>query len=201
MEKELINFTNDELIDFIKKSREIHSLEEYDYVEQIITDRVRRVLDLRDVLQDSNLNHKRTRRIINKYIKPMKKEVDVKKLLKNQNEDINEIEVRYLAAMIDLMIIVNRALDSEIFQRNLKSLETCYEFGYDDLVLVNGIIKALEHENSFSISRDIVINALDDAIFEYVYCIENDIEYESRFNKKSNFVYYPKLEEQEEKDE
>ena len=49
----------------LKKSREIHSLEEYDYVEQIITDRVRRVLDLRDVLKDSNLNCKRTRRIIN----------------------------------------------------------------------------------------------------------------------------------------
>ena len=79
MEKNLIDYTKEELIEFIKKSREIYSLEESDSIEQILTDRVRRTLDLRDIMKATRANHKRSRRIINKYIKPMKKEAEVKR--------------------------------------------------------------------------------------------------------------------------
>lgn len=204
MVKKLIDCTNDELIDFIKKSREIYSLEESDNIEQILTDRVRRTLDLRDIMKATRANHKRTRRIINKYIKPMKKEADVKKLLKKQDEEIIIIESRYVASMVDLMMIVIKALGSEMFQRKLESLEVWYEFEPDDLILANGIIKALENNSSFDTTRDEVMNALDDAIYEYVYCIENDLEYRERFDKKFMYVCFPEKEpeeEQEDKDE
>ena len=208
MEKNLIDYTKEELIDFIKKSREIYSLEESDNIEQILTDRVRRTLDLRDIMKATRANHKRARRIINKYIKPMKKEADVKKLLKKQDEEVIIIESRYVASMVDLMMIVIKALSSEMFQRKLASLEQWYEFEPDDLILVNGIIKALQHDSSFSVSNEEVMNALDDAIYEYVYCIEKDLDYRKRFDNKFMFVCFPEKkeenineEEQEDKDE
>lgn len=208
MEKNLIDYTKEELIEFIKKSREIYSLEESDSIEQILTDRVRRTLDLRDIMKATRANHKRTRRIINKYIKPMKKEADIKKLLKKQDEEVIIIESRYVASMVDLMMIVIKALSSEMFQRKLASLEQWYEFEPDDLILVNGIIKALQHDSSFSVSNEEVMNALDDAIYEYVYCIEKDLEYRKRFDNKFMFVCFPEKkeenineEEQEDKDE
>lgn len=208
MEKNLIDYTKEELIEFIKKSREIYSLEESDSIEQILTDRVRRTLDLRDIMKATRANHKRTRRIINKYIKPMKKEADIKKLLKKQDEEVIIIESRYVASMVDLMMIVIKALSSEMFQRKLASLEQWYEFEPDDLILVNGIIKALQHDSSFSVSNEEVMNALDDAIYEYVYCIEKDLDYRKRFDNKFMFVCFPEKkeenineEEQEDKDE
>lgn len=208
MEKNLIDYTKEELIEFIKKSREIYSLEESDSIEQMLTDRVRRTLDLRDIMKATRANHKRTRRIINKYIKPMKKEADVKKLLKKQDEEVIIIESRYVASMVDLMMIVIKALSSEIFQRKLASLEQWYEFEPDDLILVNGIIKALQHDSSFSVSNEEVMNALDDAIYEYVYCIEKDLDYRKRFDNKFMFVCFPEKkeenineEEQEDNDE
>ena len=208
MEKKLIDYTKEELIEFIKKSREIYSLEESDSIEQILTDRVRRTLDLRDIMKATRANHKRSRRIINKYIKPMKKEADVKKLLKKQDEEVIIIESRYVASMVDLMMIVIKALSSEMFQRKLASLEQWYEFESDDLILVNGIIKALQHDNSFSVSNEEVMNALDDAIYEYVYCIEKDLDYRKRFDSKFMFVCFPEKkeentneEEQEDNDE
>lgn len=208
MEKNLIDYTKEELIEFIKKSREIYSLEESDSIEQILTDRVRRTLDLRDIMKATRANHKRTRRIINKYIKPMKKEADIKKLLKKQDEEVIIIESRYVASMVDLMMIVIKTLSSEMFQRKLASLEQWYEFEPDDLILVNGIIKALQHDSSFSVSNEEVMNALDDAIYEYVYCIEKDLDYRKRFDNKFMFVCFPEKkeenineEEQEDKDE
>lgn len=208
MEKNLIDYTKEELIEFIKKSREIYSLEESDSIEQILTDRVRRTLDLRDIMKATRANHKRSRRIINKYIKPMKKEADVKKLLKKQDEEVIIIESRYVASMVDLMMIVIKALSSEMFQRKLASLEQWYEFEPDDLILVNGIIKALQHDSSFSVSNEEVMNALDDAIYEYVYCIEKDLDYRKRFDNKFMVVCFPEKkeenineEEQEDNDE
>ena len=138
----------------------------------------------------------------------MKKEADVKKLLKKPDEEVIIIESRYVASMVDLMMIVIRALSSEMFQRKLASLEQWYEFEPDDLILVNGIIKALQHDSSFSVSNEEVMNALDDAIYEYVYCIEKDLDYRKRFDNKFMFVCFPEKkeenineEEQEDKDE
>lgn len=207
MEKKLIDCTQEELIDFIKKQREIYSLEESDNMEQILTDRVRGVLDLRDIMKATRANHKRNRRIINKYINPMKKEADIRKLLKKQENEVIIIESRYVASMVELMMIVIKSLGSEIFQSRLASLEEWYEFEPNDLVFVNGIIKALKNNNSFDTTRDEVMRALDFAIDEYVCCIENDLDYRKKFDKNFMYVCFPEKaeklneEEQEDKDE
>ena len=61
------------------------------------------------------------------------------------------IESRYVASMIDLIIIVTKALGSELFSNNLTSIESWYEFEAEDLVFVNGFIKALKYWSSFDI--------------------------------------------------
>ena len=106
--------------------------------------------------------------------------------------------------MVDLMMIVIQSLGSEMFQDKLESLEKWYEFEPDDLVFVNGIIKALQYNNSFDTTNNEVMKALDDAIDEYIYCIENDLEYREKFDKNFMYVCFPekeKKEEQEDKDE
>ena len=79
MEEENIKYdTRDEIMAFLKRQREIHTIEECDNIEQIMFDRVRKVLDFRDLMKETRLNFKRTRRLLNKYAKESKKELDVK---------------------------------------------------------------------------------------------------------------------------
>ena len=73
---------------FLKREREIHTIEECDNIGLTMFDRVRKVLDLRDLMKETRLNFKRVRKILNKYAKESKKEHDVKKLLKKQEEEI-----------------------------------------------------------------------------------------------------------------
>lgn len=199
--KNLKDFTNEEFIVFIKKAREIYAIEECENIEQILCDRVRKVLDFSDLMKLAKANYKKSKRIINKYAKPMKKEKDIKRLLRNQENELDAIENRYVASMVDLMMIVVRVLDSDLLSNKLTSLEKWYEFEPDDLILVNGIIKALKYNDSFDISSDDVMRALDFAIDEYIYCIENDVTYREKFDKSFMYVCFPEKEEQEDKDE
>lgn len=114
-EKSVFDYTEKDFIVFIKKQREIYVLEEFENLKQILTDRVRRALDLRDLMKATRTNFKRTRRILNKYAKPMKKEIDVRKLLKKQEDEIIMIESRYVASIVDLMMIVIQALGPKRF--------------------------------------------------------------------------------------
>ena len=158
MEEENIKYdTRDEIMAFLKRQREIHTIEECDNIEQIMFDRVRKVLDFRDLMKETRLNFKRTRKLLNKYAKERKKELDVKKLLKKQEEEIEMIESRYVASMIDLIIIVTKALGSELFSNNLTSIESWYEFEAEDLVFVNGFIKALKYWSFFDIDDNMMI--------------------------------------------
>ncbi len=200
-EKNIKYDTREEIMAFLKKQREVYAIEECENIEQVLYDRVRRVLDLRDLMKETRLNFKRTKKILNKYAKPSKKELDVKKLLKKQEEEIIMIEGRYVASMVDLMMIVIRALGSELFSNNLVSLESWYEFEVEDFVFVNGIIKALKYNNSFNVDSDEILRALDFAISEYVHCIEEDINYRGLFDNNFMFVSLPESEEQEDKDE
>lgn len=199
--KNLKDFTNEEFIVFIKKAREIYAIEECENIEQILCDRVRKVLDFSDLMKLAKANYKKSKRIINKYAKTMKKEKDIKRLLRNQENELDAIESRYVASMVDLMMIVVRVLDSDLLSNKLTSLEKWYEFEPDDLILVNGIIKALKYNDSFDISSDDVMRALDFAIDEYIYCIENDVTYREKFDKSFMYVCFPEKEEQEDKDE
>lgn len=203
-EKSVFDYTEKDFLVFIKKQREVYVLEEFENLKQILTDRVKRVLDLRDLMKATRTNFKRTRQILNKYAKTMKRESDVKKLLKKQEDEIIMIESRYVASMVDLMMIVIQALGSEGFQKDLTSLETWYEFEMEDFVFVNGIIKSLKDYSSFDITEFEVMDALDAAIEEYINCIENDVDYREKFDKNSMFVCFPEKEEnkeQEDKDE
>lgn len=203
-EKSVFDYTEKDFLVFIKKQREVYLLEEFENLKQILTDRIKRVLDLRDLMKATRTNFKRTRKILNKYAKTMKKESDVRKLLKKQEDEIIAIESRYVASIVDLMMIVIQALGSEGFQRNLASLETWYEFEMEDFVFVNGIIKALKDYSSFNITEFEVMDALDIAIEEYIDCIESNVNYREKFDKNSMFVCFPEKEEnkeQEDKDE
>ena len=64
--------------------RKIYALKEYQSMRTDLLDRVKRTLDIRNLMKITMSNHKRVRRDINKYAKPYKKETDTKKLLKKR---------------------------------------------------------------------------------------------------------------------
>ena len=51
------------------------------------------------------------------------------------------------------------------------------------MVLVNGYIQELQPYNSSSINIDMILIALNEAIFEYINCIKNETEYSSGFDE------------------
>ncbi len=63
-EKSVFDYTEKDFIVFIKKQREIAVLEEFDNLKQILTDRVKRALDLRDLMKATRTNFKRNRKDI-----------------------------------------------------------------------------------------------------------------------------------------
>lgn len=203
-EKNLAENIRKEYMYVLKKQRELHAFEECDNIEEVLFARVRRALDLSDLMKETRLNFKRTRKILNKYAKDYKKEIDVKKLLKKQEEELIMIERRYVESMVELMLVVIRAFTSEIFRNKLTSFEDWYEFDYEDMILVNGIIKALKYYNSIDVPDSEILRALDWAVEEYVHCVDDDLDYRERFDKTFMFVCFPKhedKEEQEDKDE
>ena len=64
--------------------RKIYALKEYQSMRTDLLDRVKRTLDIRNLMKITMSNHKWVRRVINKYAKPYKKETDTKKLLKKR---------------------------------------------------------------------------------------------------------------------
>ena len=118
-EKILAENIRKEYMYVLKKQRELHAFEECDNIEEVLFARVRRALDLSDLMKETRLNFKRTRKILNKYAKDYKKEIDVKKLLKKQEEELIMIESRYVESMVELMLVVIRAFTSEIFRNKL----------------------------------------------------------------------------------
>ena len=93
-EKKNLEFTNEELIEFIHTQRKMMCMEEYYLIRKDLLDKVKRVLDLRDLVKITASNHKKTRKIINKYAKQSRKESDTKKLFKKQQVDLKRIAFR-----------------------------------------------------------------------------------------------------------
>lgn len=112
-EKNILDFTQEELIRFIQMQRRIYDLEEYQSMKTNLLDRVKRILDLRELMKITMSNHKRVRRVINKYAKPCKKEADTKKLLKKQDLEENMIGARYVSSVMNLMELVHKVLYTE----------------------------------------------------------------------------------------
>lgn len=193
-EKNILDFTQDELIRYIQMQRRIYALEEYQSMKTNLLDRVKRILDLRDLMKTTMSNHKRVRRVINKYAKPCKKEADIKKLLKKQELEENMIGARYVSSVMNLMELVHKALYTEAFEKDLTALEKWYEFEMEDMVLVNGLIKGLKYYDSLDVTEDDILGALNYAVEQYVDCIENNTEYADTFDSSFPFVQIRKEE-------
>ena len=193
-EKNILDFTQDELIRFIQMQRRIYALEEYQSMKTNLLDRVKRILDLRDLMKITMSNHKRARRVINKYAKLCKKEADTKKLLKKQELEENMIGARYVSSVMNLMELVHKVLYTEAFEKDLPALEKWYEFEMEDMVLVNDVIRGLKYFDSLDVTEDDVLGALNFAVEQYVDCIENNTEYADKFDSSFPFVQIRKEE-------
>ena len=194
-EKENLEFTNEELIEFIHTQRRMMCMEEYYLIRKDLLNKVKRVLDLRDLVKITASNHKKTRKIINKYAKQSRKESDTKKLFKKQQVEEEMIATRYLHSVMGLMEIVYKILYTDAFEKDLPALEKWYEFEMEDMILVNGLVKGLKYYNSLDVTEDDVIGALNVAVEQYVECIENNTEYADIFDKSFPFVQLNKEEE------
>ena len=194
-EKKNLEFTNEELIEFIHTQRRMMCMEEYYLIRKELLDKVKRVLDLRDLVKITASNHKKTRKIINKYAKQSRKEPDTKKLFKKQQVEEEMIATRYLHSVMGLMEIVYKILYTDAFEKDLPALEKWYEFEMEDMILVNGLVKGLKYYNSLDVTEDDVIGALNFAVEQYVECIENNTEYADIFDKSFPFVQLNKEEE------
>lgn len=193
-EKSVLEFTQEELIRYIQMQRRIYALEEYQSMKTDLLDRVKRILDLRDLMKITMSNHKRVRKVINKYAKPCKKEADIKKLLKKHELEENMVGTRYVSSVMNLMELVYKILYTEAFEKDLPTLEKWYEFEMEDMVLVNDIIRQLKYFDSFDVSEEDVLSALNYAVEQYVNCIENNIEYADTFDTSFSFVQIRKEE-------
>ena len=91
-EKNLLNFTQEELFRYIQMQRRIYALEEYQLMKTDLLNKVKRVLDFRDLIKITESNCKKTRKIINKYAKQCKKELNFTSTLKYFNIIKNQID-------------------------------------------------------------------------------------------------------------
>lgn len=194
-EKNLLDFTQEELFRYIQMQRRIYALEEYQLMKTDLLNKVKRVLDFRDLIKITESNCKKTRKIINKYAKQCKKESDTRKLFKKQEVEEEFIGNRHLFAVMDLMELVYKILHTDSFEKDLPALEKWYKFEMEDMILVNGLVKGLKYYNSLDVTEDDVIGALNFAVEQYVECIENNTEYADIFDKSFPFVQLNKEEE------
>lgn len=193
-EKKNLEFTNEELINFLHTQRKLACMEEYYLIREDLLDRVMRVLDLRDLMKITVSNNRRTRRILNKYAKPCMKESDTRKLLKKQQLEEDMIGVRYVSSVMELMDLVYKILYTQAFEKDLPALKEWYEFEMEDMVLVNDIIRALKYFDSSDVSEDDALGALNYAVEQYIKCIEDNIEYLETFDNSFPFVQISKKE-------
>lgn len=191
-EKNILDFTQEELIKYIKMQRKIYVLDEYQSMRTDLLDRVKRILDLRDLMKISISNNRRTRRVINKYAKPCKKEADTRKLLKKQELEENMIGTRYVSSVMDLMELVYKILYTDVFEKDLPALEKWYEFEMEDMILVNDVIRGLKYYDSADITENDILGALNYAVEQYIDCIEKNTEYIDTFDCSFPFVQIKK---------
>lgn len=198
--KNVDEFEINELLKCNQMMRRIYWLEEYHLMRHDLLDKVKRILDLRNLMDMTKANDRRIRKVINKYAKPCKKEKDTKKMIKKEEDILRFIGNNYISAVKDLMEYTFKILYTEAFDRDITSLEKWYEFEMVDMVLVNGMIRELSDFNSSDVDEDIILQSLNKAVCNYVQCIENDIYYPEVFDMSFPFVNIQK-EEQEGNDE
>lgn len=197
--KNVDEFEVNELLHLNQMMRRIYWWEEYHLMRHDLLDKVKRILDLKSLMDMTKANDRRIRKVINKYAKPCKKEKDTRKMFKKEEDITKFIGTNYISAVMDLMEYTFKILYTEAFERDITSLEKWYEFEMEDMVLVNGVIKDLKDYNSSDIDEDIILQSLNKAVYKYVQCIENDVYYPDTFDMTFPYVHIQK--EQEGNDE
>lgn len=205
----ILDLTKEELVSYINTERKIYCADERYLFKEYLINAVSKVLDIRDLAITITQEEKRVRKMINKYAKPCKKEKDMKRLLKKQKELIDTVMMKEVDAVTELMYIVDMLINDDmyhdLFIKELPALEDYYQLKMEDMVLVNGVLRELKKYNSENINEEIVFNALNYAISEYIVCIENDNDYTEYFESGFPFVLIYKCEtkdsDEEESDE
>ena len=190
-ENNLFKYTQKDLIGLLKKQREEYALEEYFNIEENLVYKVKRALDLRDLMKITKTNLSKTRKNINKYAKYYKRETDIKRLIEKQKEEIFMIESRYVSAIFDLMLALVQLYSSDIFKMKLEDRNLLYEYEEKDLIVVNGIIKALKKYDSFNVDIDIILETIYYALEEYIISIQEGLDYRENFSNNFMFVCFP----------
>ena len=190
-ENNLFKYTQKDLIGLLKKQREEYALEEYFNIEENLVYKVKRALDLRDLMKITKTNLSKTRKNINKYAKYYKRETDMKRLIEKQKEEIFMIESRYVSAIFDLMLALVQLYSSDIFKMKLEDRNLLYEYEEKDLIVVNGIIKALKKYDSFNVDIDIILETIYYALEEYIISIQEGLDYRENFSNNFMFVCFP----------
>ena len=190
-ENNLFKYTQKDLIGLLKKQREEYALEEYFNIEENLLNKIKRALDLRDLKKSATFNLRKTRKSINKYAKYCKRETDIKKLIEKQKEEILMIESRYVSAIVDLMLALVQLYASDIFKMKLEDRNLLFEYEEKDLIVVNGIIKALKKYDSFNVDIDIILETIYYALEEYIISIQEGLDYRENFSNNFMFVCFP----------
>lgn len=171
--KEKIDISKEELKNSYHIQRKIYEMEEKHLLEKHFLYATQRVLDIRDV-----------RNII----------------LKTDNKELMDlIDKQYLKSVNDLMDVVFSMISEPpfcfIFENDIE-LDNYIVLEYEDMVLINGYLQELKPYNSNGINMDMLMMALNETIFEYVNCLQNEEDYTKGFD---DFVQI--TEEQEDEDE
>ena len=198
MEKENdFELTNEELKRFIKTQRKIYCLEEYYSLRRQLLNEVIKIIDLLQQLKLTISNHKKIKKVINKYAKQYKNEKDVKNLFIKLNRQEKMLGCNYIASVMNFMELVYNILNTEYFEKDLTSMEEWYSFEFDDMILVNDVIKNLLNFDTQNLAEQDVLKSLNYAIEKYIDCINNDTNYIDTFDSSFPFVRIDKVEQEE----
>ena len=156
--KDKSDISKEELKNSYHIQRKIFEMEEKHLLEKHLFFATQRVLDIRDA-----------RNII----------------LTIDNNKLKElIDEQYLKSVNDLMDIVFSMISEPpfcfIFENDIE-LDDYIVLEFEDMVLINGYLQELKPYNSNSINIEMLFVALNEAIFEYVSCIQNEEDYTKGF--------------------
>ena len=103
----------------------------------------------------------------------------------------------YIASVMNFMELVYNILNTEYFEKDLTSMEEWYSFEFDDMILVNDVIKNLLNFDTQNLTEQDVLKSLNYAIEKYIDCINNDTNYIDTFDSSFPFVRIDKVEQEE----
>ena len=106
-------------------------------------------------------------------------------MIKQENEE-NIIIAKYISSVMDLMELVYLYIEN--FERDIPDLEKYYKLEMNDMVLVNDVIRELEKYDSFNVSEECILYALNLAIKRYIKCFNNNINYKDTFDNLFPFI-------------